>query len=80
MTGAELPTSERGNFQRTFSVLENLVGMFFESEIPVPLGPRNLDQLAVSAKQSAGKKRIKKVKQIKRIGISSEKGKPESNN
>ncbi len=53
-------------------MLENLRGMFLDSEIPVPLGPRNLDQLAVSAKQSAGEIRTKKVKQINRIGINSE--------
>ena len=72
ITGEEFPTSARGNFQRIFSVLENLRGMFLESEIPVPLGPRNLDQLVVSAKQSAGEIRTKKVKKIKRIGINSE--------
>jgi hypothetical protein len=72
MTGAEFPTSARGNFQRIFSVLENLRGMFLESEIPVPLGPRNLDQLFASAKLSAGEIRTKKVKKIMRIGINSE--------
>ena len=72
ITGAEFPTSARGNFQRIFSVLENLRGMFLESEIPVPLGPRNLDQLFASAKLSAGEIRTKKVKKIKRIGINSE--------
>ena len=54
-------------------MLENLRGMFLESEIPVPLGPRNLDQLLfASAKLSAGEIRTKKVKKIKRIGINSE--------
>jgi hypothetical protein len=71
MIGAEFPTSERGNFQRIFSVFENLVGIFLESEMPVPLGPRNLAQLVASAIQSAGEIRTKKVKQIKRMGTGS---------
>lgn len=68
MIGAEFPTSERGNFQRIFSVFENLMGIFLESEMPVPLGPRNLAQLVASAIQTAGEIRTKKVKQIKRMG------------
>ena len=48
MIGVELPAEGSLTFQPTFSVPLHLIGRFFSSDTPIPLGPHNW-QLACGA-------------------------------